>query len=97
MTRRSPGNAEAADSLAAAVERLCSEITVVRQVLDAILDELQWANQNRRDEDPSVPTPPLLRLRAWRVTPPRRTGPNGSIGSRRRGRLRTRSGRRHGS
>ena len=37
------------DAIAAALDRLCMELTVVRQVLDEIHEELEWANQNPGD------------------------------------------------
>ena len=57
MTRsRSHANTE--DSLAAALDRLREELAVVREVLDEIRDELQWANRNQGDSD-RCSTPPL--------------------------------------
>lgn len=35
------------DAIAQVLDRLREELTMVRQVLDEIQDELQWANRNR--------------------------------------------------
>lgn len=35
------------DSLAEALDRLREELAIIRQVLDEIASELQWANRNR--------------------------------------------------
>ena len=45
------------DSIAAALDRLREELTVVRQVLDEIREELEWANQNRGETDHFATTP----------------------------------------
>ena len=45
------------DNIAAALDRLGQELTVIRQVLDEILNELEWANQNRGDTDHFATTP----------------------------------------
>jgi len=37
--------------LAAALDRLREELAVVREILDAIQDELQWTNRNRGESD----------------------------------------------
>ena len=49
---RSPSEFDA--TLIDSVDRLRAELSVLRQVLDEIRDELEWANQNR-DEAVSVP------------------------------------------
>lgn len=56
MTRiRSHTDSE--EAIAAALDRLREELTVVRQVLDEIREELEWANQNRGDTDHFATTP----------------------------------------
>lgn len=42
--------------IAAALERLADELEVIRQVLDEIRHEMQWANRNGGDNDHGVPT-----------------------------------------
>lgn len=55
MTRkRSPTDSE--DSIADALDRLREELTVVRQVLDEIQQELEWANRNSPDREPVAAT-----------------------------------------
>jgi hypothetical protein len=50
MTRiRSHTDSE--DSIVAALDRLREELTVVRQVLDEIREEMEWANRNPRESD----------------------------------------------
>lgn len=36
-------------AIAASLERLCDEVATLRQVLDEVLDAVQWANQNHGD------------------------------------------------
>ena len=43
------------DPIANALGQLCEELKVVRQVLDEILCEIQWANRNRSFEPPEPP------------------------------------------
>jgi hypothetical protein len=43
------------DALASAIDRLREELAITRQVLDEILNELQWANRNRGDENGLAP------------------------------------------
>lgn len=52
--RRTPTNSD--ESIAAALDRLREELAVVRQVLDEILEELEWSNRNSPVRD-SVATP----------------------------------------
>lgn len=44
------------DAVAEALDRLSDELTVLRDVLDEIRSELQWANRNRED-GPWKPAP----------------------------------------
>lgn len=44
------------DTIAEALDRLSDELTVLRDVLDEIRSELQWANRNR-DDGPWKPAP----------------------------------------
>jgi len=37
------------DAILVTLDRLCEELAVIRQVLDEVRSELQWANQNRPD------------------------------------------------
>jgi hypothetical protein len=48
--KRTDSRAEVLADIAGALDRLCQELTVVREVLDEIRDELQWANRNRHAE-----------------------------------------------
>lgn len=48
---------ESADSIADSLDRLREELAVVRQVLDEIREELEWANRNRGEPD-STPMMP---------------------------------------
>ena len=45
--KRTASHADSADAIAQVLGRLCEELAVVREVLDEIRDELQWANRNR--------------------------------------------------
>jgi hypothetical protein len=53
---RNRSHTDAEDSIASSLDRLREELTVVRQVLDDIREELEWANRNRSEPTPS----PLL-------------------------------------
>jgi hypothetical protein len=48
---RSRSHTDSEDSIAAALDRLREELAVVRQVLDEIQQELEWANRNSPDRE----------------------------------------------
>lgn len=50
MTRKR-SHSESEDSIADALDRLREELAVVRQVLDEIQQELEWANRNYPDRE----------------------------------------------
>jgi len=50
QTSKSP---HADDDLIDALQEVASQLGLIRQVLDEIFTELQWANQNPRDADDS--------------------------------------------
>lgn len=65
--KRASSNASPDGSIAEAIQRMGEELRVVRQVLDEILDELQWANRNDRDHD--RPVAPLRRITSMPLDP----------------------------
>ncbi len=50
---RSRSQTKSDDSIADSLDLLREELAVVRQVLDEIREELEWANRNRSEPDPA--------------------------------------------
>ena len=51
---RTSRSTDADDDLIDALENVAAQLGLIRQVLDEIFTELQWANQNPRDADDSA-------------------------------------------
>jgi hypothetical protein len=65
--RRRNSHDSADDSVAAALDRLREELAVVRQVLDEIHDELQWANRSYPADEGAAP--PYRRITSMPLDP----------------------------
>lgn len=51
---------DSVEELGDAVERLQQQVSVLTQVLDQLVDELQWRNNELRDRTPSPPPPMVI-------------------------------------